>query len=146
MLTRSYPFRELDQLDRVAQEFFASAVRPSSIPLEAYRDGDEYVVHFDLPGVDAASIDVTVEGPRANVLSVHAERPAISREGRTLIASERPSGKLGRRLTLGDTLDASKVTADYDAGVLTVRLPVAETARPRRIEITQGRRPAAVTA
>jgi HSP20 family protein len=146
LTTRSYPLRELDHLDRIAQQFFGSTVRPSTIPLEAYRAGDEYVVTFDLPGVTADSIDVTVDGPRANVLTVRAERPASAGEGRTLIASEHPVGKFSRRITLSDTLDASRVTADYDGGVLTVRIPVAETARPRKIEINRGGQPEAVSA
>jgi HSP20 family protein len=142
MLVRSYPFRALD-LDRVAAQLIGSVSRPVSVPLEAYRAGEEFVVHFDLPGVDAETIDVNVE---RNVLTVRAERRVQAGEGQQVIASERPVGRFARRIVLADTLDAARVTANYDAGVLTVRIPVAETARPHKVEITHGAPAQAVTA
>jgi HSP20 family protein len=132
MLMRTDPFRELD---RLAQQFFSSTgtlARPAMMPMDAYREGDHFVVHFDLPGVDSDSIDLDVE---RNVLTVKAERRAESGENVEMMVSERPRGVFSRQLFLGDTLDAERIEASYDAGVLTLRIPVAERAKPRKIEI-----------
>jgi HSP20 family protein len=132
MLMRFDPFRELD---RLAQQTFGSVVRPSVMPMDAYRQGDHFVAHFDLPGVDASSIDVTVE---KNVLTVTAERQWQLAEDQQVLASERPQGRFSRQLFLGEGLDPDGVEARYDAGVLTVTIPVAEQAKPRKVEITSG--------
>jgi HSP20 family protein len=132
MLMRTDPFRELD---RLTQQFFSSTgtlARPAAMPMDAYREGDQFVVHFDLPGVDSDSIDLDVE---RNVLTVKAERRAESSENVEMIVSERPRGVFSRQLFLGDTLDANRIEASYSAGVLTLRIPVAERAKPRKIEI-----------
>jgi HSP20 family protein len=106
--------------------------RPSVMPMDAWRDGDTFVVELDLPGVDPESIDLDVE---RNVLTVRAERPG--RDGDSeLIAAERPRGVFSRQLILGDTLDTERVEAHYDAGVLSLRIPVAEQAKPRKITIS----------
>jgi HSP20 family protein len=132
MLMRTDPFREFD---RLAQQVFGSDSRPAVMPMDAYRSGDDFVVHFDLPGVDPESIDLDVE---RNVLNVRAERRSPAPESAELVAAERPTGAVSRQLFLGDTLDADRVDASYDAGVLTLRIPVAEKAKPRKIHISGG--------
>lgn len=131
MLMRTDPFRELD---RMAQQAFGSVgtlARPAVMPIDAWRDGDTFVVELDLPGVDPSSIDVDVE---RNVLTVRAERPGSSPDSE-LIAAERPRGVFSRQLFLGDTLDTGDIAADYEHGVLRLRIPVAEQAKPRRIQV-----------
>ena len=104
------------------------------MPMDAYRVGDEFVVVFDLPGVSPEAIDLDVE---RNVLTVKAERwPTAAGDGVEMQVAERPLGVFSRQLFLGDTLDIEHVTASYDAGVLTLRIPVAEQAKPRKIEIS----------
>ncbi|MDT0531441.1 Hsp20/alpha crystallin family protein [Micromonospora sp. DSM 115977] len=130
MLMRTDPFREID---RITEQFFGTAARPAVMPLDAYRDGDWFYAAFDLPGVDPDSIDCTVE---RNVLTVRAERRRPAGENVELVAAERPMGTFTRRLFLGDTLDTDKLEAGYDNGVLTLRIPVAERAKPRRVTVT----------
>ncbi|WP_404817283.1 Hsp20/alpha crystallin family protein [Streptomyces thermolineatus] len=139
MLMRTDPFREFD---RLAQQVFGTASRPAAMPMDAYRSGEEFVVHFDIPGVDPETIDLDVE---RNVLTVRAERRSPAPEGAETIASERPSGTFSRQLFLGDTLDAERIDASYDAGVLTLRIPVAEQAKPRKIRIAGGSAPRQIT-
>ncbi|MCM0676565.1 Hsp20/alpha crystallin family protein [Micromonospora phytophila] len=130
MLMRTDPFREID---RLAEQFFGTAARPAVMPLDAYRDGDWFYAAFDLPGVDPDSIDCTVE---RNVLTVRAERRRPTGDNVELVAAERPMGTFTRRLFLGDTLDTDKLEAGYDNGVLTLRIPVTERAKPRRVAVT----------
>lgn len=130
MLMRTDPFRELD---RLTEQVFGTASRPSTMPMEAWREDGEFVVEFDLPGVDAETIDVDVE---RNVLTVRAERQSHRPDHAEVVAAERPSGTFGRELILGDALDTGKVTADYADGVLTLRIPVAEQAKPRKIAVS----------
>jgi HSP20 family protein len=130
MLMRTDPFRELD---RVTQQMFGSTSRPAAMPIDAYRQGDHFVVNFDLPGVEPSSIDLTVE---KNVLTVHAERTRPEGDATELLIAERPHGTFSRQLFLGDALDTDRIDADYTNGVLTVRVPVAERAKPRRVTIT----------
>ncbi|MFI5614081.1 Hsp20/alpha crystallin family protein [Amycolatopsis sp. NPDC051903] len=135
MLMRTDPFRELD---RLTQQFFGAngtTSRPAVMPMDAYRSGNEYVVQFDLPGVAPDSIDLDVE---RNVLTVKAERSPDYDEGAEVQVSERPRGVFSRQLFLGDTLDADSIAAQYDAGVLTLRVPIAEQAKPRKIAISGG--------
>jgi HSP20 family protein len=129
MLMRTDPFRELD---RLTQQVFGTAARPAAMPMDAWQETGEFVVAFDLPGVNVDSIDLNVE---RNVLTVRAERGEPAGKDVELIASERPRGVFSRQLILGDTLDTENVKASYDAGVLTLRIPVAERAKPRKIEI-----------
>jgi HSP20 family protein len=129
MLMRTDPFRELDSL---AQQVLGTAARPAAMPMDAWQEDQEFVVAFDLPGVDVDSVDLDVE---RNVLTVRAERPDPAREDTELIVSERPYGVFDRQLILGDTLDTENVKATYGGGVLTVRIPVTEKATPRKIEI-----------
>jgi HSP20 family protein len=130
MLMRTDPFRELD---RLTQQVMGTTVRPAAMPIDAYRKGDEFVVEFDLPGVKADSIDLTVE---KNVLTVHAQRARSGGDGVELLVGERPQGTFSRQLFLGDTLDPDRIDAQYTDGVLTLRLPIAEKAKPRRVEIS----------
>ncbi|GAA0644045.1 Hsp20/alpha crystallin family protein [Streptomyces thermocarboxydovorans] len=132
MLMRTDPFREID---RLAQQVFGSAARSSAMPMDAYRAGDEFVVHFDLPGLDPETIELDVE---RNVLNVRAERRSEAPEDADVIVAERPTGTFSRQLFLADTLDTDRIEAAYDAGVLTLRIPVAEEAKARRIQITGG--------
>ena len=132
MLMRTDPFRELDRLTQQVLGTPGTLARPSAMPMDAWRDGQEFVVELDLPGVDPASIDLDVE---RNVLTVRAERKALA--DREFLAAERPRGVFSRQLILGDTLDTDNVHAAYDAGVLTLRIPVAERAKPRKITIAQ---------
>lgn len=129
MLMRTDPFRDLD---RLTQQLMGTTSRPTLMAMDAWREGDEFVVEFDLPGVDPDSVDLDVE---RNVLTVKAERPAPNGE-RELIAAERPRGVFSRQLILGDNLDTENVGASYSSGVLTVRIPVAEQAKPRKIQIS----------
>ena len=129
MLMRTDPFRELD---RLTQQVFGTAARPAIMPMDAWREDDTFVVEFDLPGVDASSIDLDVE---RNVLTVRADRPL--RDGiEELVAAERPRGVFSRQLILGDNLDTDQIVARYEAGVLQLRVPVAERAKPRKISVT----------
>ena len=135
MLMRTDPFRELDRLTQQLFGANGTTTRPAVMPMDAYRAGEQFVVHFDLPGVDPASIDLDVEH---NVLTVKAERTPTYGEDAELQVAERPRGVFSRQLFLGDTLDAERIEADYDAGVLTLRIPIAEKAKPRKIQITGG--------
>jgi HSP20 family protein len=136
MLMRTDPFRELDRLSQQLSGTNGTTMRPAMMPMDAYRDGESFVVHFDIPGVDPASIDLDVE---RNVLTVKAERgDATPGEGVALQVAERPRGVFSRQLFLGDTLDPDHIDASYDAGVLTLRIPVAEQAKPRKIAISSG--------
>lgn len=130
MLMRTDPFRDFD---RLAQQVFGTPSRPAAMPIDAYRQADDFVVHFDLPGVDPSSIDLTVE---KNVLTVHAERARTGGDDVELLVGERPHGVFSRQLFLGEALDVDRIEAGYADGVLTLRLPVAEKAKPRRVPIT----------
>src|SRR5689334_6947152 len=125
MLMRTDPFRDLD---RLLQHAAGTASRPTPMPMDAYRNGDSFLVQFDLPGVAVDSIDLTVE---KNVLTVHAERTRPEgAEDVELVAAERPQGVFSRQVFLGDTLDTDRIEADYNTGVLTLTIPIAEKAKP----------------
>ncbi|CAM4015622.1 Hsp20/alpha crystallin family protein [Smaragdicoccus niigatensis] len=131
MLMRTDPFRELD---RLTQQFFGpdgTLARPSAMPLDAWREGETFIVEFDLPGMSRDSIDLDVE---RNVVTVKAERPPRD-QSTEMLAAERPRGVFSRQLVLGENLDTSRIEASYDNGVLTMRIPVAEQAKPRKISI-----------
>jgi HSP20 family protein len=132
LLMRTDPFRELDRLTQQVFGAEGTPARPSVMPMDAWRAGDTFQVEFDLPGVDPDSIDLDVE---RNVVTVRAQRPARTGDAE-LIAAERPRGVFSRQLILGDNLDTEKIAASYDAGVLTLKIPVAEKAKPRKISIT----------
>ena len=128
MLMRTDPFRDLD---RWIQQVFGTPARPAVMPLDAWREGDKFVVELDLPGVKADSIDLDVD---RNVLTVHAQRAGVD-QSREMVAAERPRGVFSRQLFLGDTLDADHIEASYHDGVLRLTIPVAEKAKPRRIKV-----------
>lgn len=131
MIRTTDPFRDFD---RLTQQFFGTTNRPAVMPMDAWREGDTFVVEFDLPGVSKDSIDLDVE---RNVLTVRAER--VSRNGDwEMLASERARGMFSRQLVLGDNLDLERIEATYDAGVLRLSIPVAERAKPRKIQIGDG--------
>jgi HSP20 family protein len=132
MLMRTDPFRELDRLTQQVFGTMGTTARPTAMPMDAWRDGDAFVVEFDLPGVDPSTVDLDVE---RNVLTVRAERPGLH-EKSELIAAERPRGVFSRQLILGDNLDITQVQANYAAGVLRLEIPVAEQAKPRKIAIS----------
>ena len=132
MLMRTDPFRDLD---RLTQQALGTRLRPTAMPMDAYREGDKFVIHFDVPGVDASSVDLTVE---KNVLTVSAERQWQPGENQEVVAAERPQGNFSRQLFLGENLDPEGVEARYENGVLTVVIPVAERAKPRKVEIASG--------
>ena len=132
MLLRTDPFREID---RLAERFFGAPGRPAVMYMDAEREGDWFYVYFDLPGVDPDSIDLTVD---RNVLTVTAQRQRPQREGVQAVVWERPMGTFSRQLFLGDTLDTDKLEASYDTGVLTLRIPVAEQAKARKISVASG--------
>ena len=132
MLMRTDPFRELDRLTQQALGTNGTLARPSVMPMDAWRDGDTFHVEFDLPGVNPDSIDLDVE---RNVVTVKAERPPRASDAE-LIAAERPRGLFSRQLILGDNLDTEHIAAAYDSGVLTLQIPVAEKAKPRKITVT----------
>jgi len=138
MLMRTDPFRELDRLTHALFGTSGTRSQPAIMPMDAYRQNGQFVVHFDLPGVDPSAIELNVE---RNVLTVKAERKPTYSEDIELQASERPRGSFSRQLFLADTLDTERVEASYDAGVLTLRIPVAEKAKARKIEITGGGEP-----
>ena len=130
MRVRADPFRDLD---RPARHGWGTRARPATMPMDAWRDGEQIVMQFDLPGIDLYSVDL--DGPR-NVLTVRAERRRSTGEDTETIAAERPQGVLRRQMILRDTPDTDRVQASYTAGVLTLRIPLAEKAKPGTITIS----------
>lgn len=139
MLMRTDPFRDLN---RLTQQVLGTAARPAVMPIDAWRDSDRFIVEFDLPGVDEDSLDLDVE---RNVLTVHAKRPEVD-PGREMVAAERPRGVFSRQLFLGENLDTDAIEASYGGGVLRLTIPVAEKAKPRRIQITSDNEKTAINA
>jgi HSP20 family protein len=133
MLMRTDPFRDVD---RLAQQLLGvgTTTRPAVMAMDAWREGDTFVVEFDLPGVQKDTLDIDVE---RNVLTVKAERSPRNGDWE-MLAAERPTGLFSRQLVLGDNLDLEKIAADYESGVLRLRIPVAEQAKPRKIEVSAG--------
>ena len=137
------PFRELDRLtEQMLGAPAGSARAPRFMPMDLYRSGDHYVLHADLPGVDPGSVDVSVDN---GTLTIRAERSARTEQSVEWIASERFTGTYMRQLSLGDGIDADRISATYTNGVLTVTIPVAEKARARRIEVATGDSTAVIT-
>ncbi|OKI57758.1 Hsp20/alpha crystallin family protein [Streptomyces sp. MJM1172] len=133
MLMRTDPFREMDRIVQQLSGTSGTWSKPSVMPMDAYREGGDYVIAFDLPGVSPEAIDIDVE---RNMLTVKAERrPAAKNDTVQMELSERPLGVFSRQIMLADTLDTERIEADYDAGVLTLRIPIAERAKPRKISI-----------
>lgn len=128
----SNPFDVLSQFDRVASSVFDTARAPRMMPVDLFREGDQYVLTADLPGIDPGSADLDVDG---QLLTIRAERMAPASENVKWLAHERPYGSYMRQFTLGDGVDLEKITANYDRGVLSVIIPVAERAKPRKIHV-----------
>ncbi|MEU5758850.1 Hsp20 family protein [Nocardia sp. NPDC047648] len=131
MLMRTDPFRDLE---RFTQQVLGTAAHPAVMPIDAWREGEEFVVELDLPGIDPGSLDLDME---RNVLTVRAQRPELD-VGREMIAAERTRGVFSRQIFLGEGLDTERIGADYTDGVLRLRIPVAERAKPRKIEVARG--------
>lgn len=136
MLMRTDPFRELDRLAQRFTDLPAGTwSRPSALPMDAYREGEEYVIAFDAPGIDPAALEIDVE---RNMLTVKAERrPTAVGDSVQMELAERPHGVFTRQVMLADTLDVDRIDAQYEAGVLTLRIPIAERAKPRKITVGQ---------
>jgi HSP20 family protein len=130
MLLRFDPFRDLD---RLANEMLGAARTPAMMPMDCLRTQDQFLVRFDLPGIDPQTLDVSAEN---NTLTVRAERRRDDPEDAAYLVSERPTGTYRRQLVLGDGLAVEDIRADYRNGVLTLTIPVAEQAKPRKISIT----------
>lgn len=128
-------FRDLDEL---ARQMASGGRSPRALAMDAYRRGDDFIVHLDLPGVDPGSVDVTVDD---SAVTVRAERPFEPQEGDEILVAERPHGMFTRQLSLGTSVDSARVEASYEDGVLTLVLPVSEAAKPRRVEVRGGGRP-----
>lgn len=126
-------FDPFTELDRLAGSLLATRQGPRQMPVDLYRDGDRYVLSADMPGVDPGSVDVDVDG---QVLTVKAQRTGDARSGAQWLAKERPHGSYLRQFSLGEGVDASGISAHYDAGVLSIVVPVTQKAAPRRIEVT----------
>ena len=139
VLMRTDPLRDLD---RWTQQASGTAARPAVMPMDAWRDGEQFVVEFDLPGVTADSLDIDIE---RNMLTVRAERPALD-QNQEMLSAERPRGVFSRQLFLGENLDTEKIEASYHDGVLRLTIPVAEKAKPRRIEISHNGQKTAIDA
>ncbi len=140
LLTAFDPFTQ--EFDRLAQRVFGTTnggavTRWSVMPMDAIRSKDEVVLHFDLPGIDPESIEVTVD---RGVLAVSARRAEEYAEGENPFIRERRMGSFTRRVRLSDTVDSEKIDASYTDGVLSVRLPLTEKAQPRKVEIHAGDR------
>lgn len=139
----SLSFDPFSQLDRFAASVLDSVRAPRLMPVDLYRDGDRYILHADMPGVDPGSIDVDVDGAQ---LSIRAQRTADTREGVRWLARERGSGMFLRQFMLGDGVDADKISASYESGVLSVVIPVSERAKPRKIAVESGEQRQAIDA
>lgn len=140
MLMQTDPFRDLD---RLAQQLLGTSTRPAVMPMDAWREDNKFLVEFDVPGMQPDSLNLDVE---RNVITVRAERPDLD-ENRQMLAAERTHGVFSRQLFLGEDLDTDKIEASYSDGVLRLVIPVAETAKPRKIAIsTDGKRQQAINA
>ncbi|MGH3971521.1 MAG: Hsp20/alpha crystallin family protein [Mycobacterium sp.] len=139
MLMRTDP---LSELDRWTQQMLGTAARPAIMPMDAWRDENQCVIEFDLPGVAADSLDIDVE---RNMLTVRAERPELD-QNREMVSAERPRGVFSRRLFLGENCDTDKIEASYHDGVLRLTIPVAEKAKPHRIEVAHDVEPTSISA
>lgn len=125
-------FDPFSQLDRIAQSIFDTSNQPRTMPIDLIRDGDRYTLNADLPGVDPGSIDVDVDG---HLLTIRAHRSAGNRDDRRWLVQERPHGSYLRQFTIGNDVDADGIDATYDGGVLSVVIPIAERAKPRKIAV-----------
>lgn len=141
---RTDPFRDLDRLSQQLLGLPGTTARPSVMAMDAWRDGEQFFAEFDLPGIDPDTVDLEVE---RNVLTIKVERPELREQGVELLAAERPRGVFTRQLILGDNLDTEHIQAHYEAGVLRLRIPVAEQAKSRKVMVSTGsKEPQAINA
>lgn len=133
-MLRFDPFRDLDRMTEqlLGAQAGSGARVPRFMPMDLYRSGDHYVLHADLPGIDPGSVDVNVDN---GTLTIRAERSGRTEQDVQWLTSERFTGTFQRQLSLGEGIDSDGITAAYDNGVLSVTIPVAEKAKPRRIEV-----------
>jgi len=137
-------FRDFDRLtQQLLGNTTGTAAHPAVMPMDAWRDGDQFVVELDLPGIEPDSLDINVEH---DVLTVRAEHTAVAQDSRQWLASERPYGVFSRRILLGTSPDTDNITADYTDGVLRLTMPVAEHAKPRKIAVAVGKQQQAINA
>jgi len=127
----SNPFDVLSQFDRLASSVFDTARTPRLMPVDLFRNGDQYVLSADLPGIDPDSVDLDVDG---QLLTIRAERHPVDEDVKWMV-HERPYGSYMRQFTLGDGVDVERITANYANGVLSVIVPMAERAKPRKISV-----------
>jgi HSP20 family protein len=140
LLLQNDPFRDIDAwFDRMTGRSTSTGQWP--MPMDAYKRGTDLWVHLDLPGVSADSVDINVE---RNVLTVSAERTWKREDGDQVYLAERHRGAFRRQVHLGEGLDADRIEASYDDGVLTLRIPVAETAKPKKVQVLSGSSPKAI--
>jgi len=125
-------FDPFSDLDRLTGALLGSRPGPKFMPVDLYRDGDQYILNADLPGVDPGSVDVDVDG---QLLTIRAERTAAAAEGAKWLSQERAYGSYLRQFSLGEGIDAAGISAQYDNGVLSVIIPMGEKAKPRKIEV-----------
>jgi len=139
----SNPFDVLAQFDRLTSSAFDTARAPRVMPVDLFRDGDQYILSADMPGIDPESVDLDLDG---QLLTIRAERRAPASEQVKWLAHERPYGSYMRQFTLGDGVDVERIAANYEHGVLSVIIPVAERAKPRKIAVASTDRTKEVSA
>ncbi|MEJ9080444.1 MULTISPECIES: Hsp20/alpha crystallin family protein [Gordonia] len=139
------PFNDLDALTRglLTGQQSGTVRTPRFMPMDLCKVEDHYLLTADLPGVDPGSIDVSVDN---GVLSLSAQRSLASDDGVKWLASERFAGTYRRQVTLGDGIDSAAISAQYNNGVLTVSIPIAEKAKPRRIAVEHSSEQQAIAA
>lgn len=128
MLMRTDPFSDFD---RLTQQLLSTAARPAVLAMDAWREDDHFIAEFDLPGIAEDSLELAVD---RDVLTVRAERPDVD-SSREIVSAERPHGVFSRQLLLSENLDTDRIEASYQGGVLRLAIPIAESAKPRRIKI-----------
>src|SRR5690606_23469431 len=137
------PFREMDRLTARLLTGDGSARAASWMPMDLYRVEDRYVVNVDLPGVDPGSIDLDVDG---STLTIAAERTIGAADGARGLAPERPAGRYARQLSLGPDVELEAIHASYENGVLSLTIPIAERAKPRKIAVEHRAEPREISA
>jgi HSP20 family protein len=128
-------FDPFTELDRLTGTLFGTPQGPKFMPVDLYRDGDQYVLNADMPGIDPGSVDIDVDG---QLLTIRAQRTADARGDVKWLAQERPHGTYLRQFSVGEGIDSEQITAHYDNGVLSLLIPVSERAKPRKIEVSTG--------
>lgn len=139
----SNPFDVFAQFDRLTSSAFDTARAPRVMPVDLFREGDQYILSADMPGIDPESVDLDLDG---QLLTIRAERHAPASEQVKWLAHERPYGSYMRQFTLGDGVDVERIAANYEHGVLSVIIPVAERAKPRKIAVASTDRSKEVSA